>query len=230
MPILRRRRPRARAASVQASRTGSGRERPSLQSPRRARSTPRGCRRRLMGTRAVWQAVSGLCLAGSYLSDGCTCLQSPAARGGGGAPPDSGCSPHRVLIYICFFQIRFQTSARRLIRSDLSDGIGRIQIRPHILGPDRCIERPDAFARLARSSGEPLPLLPISALKHIPSEPESEGAHPKSDSVSELPAAQGGCSYSQVPGYLRVKVVTRESRNCRVLRFAHAKEHTSIFL
>ena len=32
-----------------------------------------------------------------------------------------------------FFQIRFQTSARRLIRSDLSDGIGRIQIRPHIL-------------------------------------------------------------------------------------------------
>ena len=54
--------------------------------------------------------------------------------------------------------------------------------------------RPEAFAWLARSSGEPLPLLPISALKHIPSEPESEGAHPKSDSVSALPAAQGGCA------------------------------------
>ena len=28
---------------------------------------------------------------------------------------------------------------------------------------------------------------------------------------------------------VRVKVVARKSRNCRVLRFAHAKEHTSIF-
>ena len=37
-----------------------------------------------------------------------------------------------------------------------------------------------------------------------------------------------GRSYSQ--GTVRVKVVARKSRNCRVLRFAHAKEHTSIFL
>ena len=86
-----------------------------------------------MGTRAVWQAVSGLCLAGSYLSDGCTCLQSPAARGGG-AHRQTLAAAHTEYLFIYVFQIRFQTSARRLIRSDLSDGIGRIQIRPHILG------------------------------------------------------------------------------------------------
>ena len=147
MPILRRRRPRARAASVQASRTGSGRERPSLQSPRRARSTPRGCRRRLMGTRAVWQAVSGLCLAGSYLSDGCTCLQSPAARGGGGRTARLWLQPTPSTYLYMFFQIRFQTSARRLIRSDLSDGIGRIQIRPHILGASGSKQRLHTAAR-----------------------------------------------------------------------------------
>ena len=122
--------------SVQASRTGSGRERPSLQSPRRARSTPRGCRRRLMGTRAVWQAVSGLCLAGSYLSDAVVHASRAPQPGVGGRTARLWLQPTPSTYLYMFFQIRFQTSARRLIRSDLSDGIGRIQIRPHILGPD----------------------------------------------------------------------------------------------
>ena len=134
----------------------------------------------------VWAVPSGIILVRRLYMP-----PEPRSQGWGGRTARLWLQPTPSTYLYMFFQIRFQTSARRLIRSDLSDGIGRIQIRPHILGPDRCIERPDAFARLARSSGEPLPLLPISALKHIPSEPESEGAHPKSDSVPALPAAQG---------------------------------------
>ena len=57
-----------------------------------------------MGTRAVWQAVSGLCLAGSYLSDGCTCLQSqgPAARGGG-AHRQTLAAAHTEYLFIYVF-------------------------------------------------------------------------------------------------------------------------------
>ena len=72
--------------------------------------------------------LSGLAIVGGKLAS------SDAAKhqAGGGRTTRLWLQPiHRVLIYI--YQIRFQTSARRLIRSDLSDGIGRIQIRPHIL-------------------------------------------------------------------------------------------------
>ena len=79
-----------------------------------------------MGTRAVWQAVSIILVRRLYMP--------PEPPGVGGRTARLWLQPTPSTYLYMFFQIRFQTSARRLIRSDLSDGIGRIQIRPHILG------------------------------------------------------------------------------------------------
>ena len=79
-----------------------------------------------MGTRAVWQAVSIILVRRLYMP--------PEPPGVGGRTARLWLQPTPSTYLYMFFQIRFQTSARRLIRSDLSDGIGRFQIRPHILG------------------------------------------------------------------------------------------------
>ena len=82
-----------------------------------------------MGTRAVWQAVSGLCLAGSYLSDAVVHASRAPQPGVGGRTARPWQQPRpSTYLYMCF-QIRSQRSARCLTRSDLSDGIGRFQIR-----------------------------------------------------------------------------------------------------
>ena len=91
----------------------------------------------------VWAVPSGIILVRRLYMP-----PEPRSQGWGGRTARLWLQPTPSTYLYMFFQIRFQTSARRLIRSDLSDGIGRIQIRPHILGwragvlaPSRQIER-----------------------------------------------------------------------------------------
>ena len=77
----------------------------------------------------VWAVPSGIILVRRLYMP-----PEPRSQGWGGAHRQALAAAQTEYLFICVFQIRSQMSARCLIRSDLSDGIGRFQIRPHILG------------------------------------------------------------------------------------------------